>query len=109
MGFKENLKSELSYKDILVKELATLAGVNKKTLDNYLGVRRYMPPADVALKIAQALEVSVEYLITGEELSSNRTSLGPEIRDLIQNFKLVSENDRKFIIDIIQLLRNRGK
>jgi len=109
MGFKENLKSELNYKDMLVKELANLTGVNKKTLDNYLSVRGYMPPADVALKIAKALGVSVEYLITGNEISPGKTSFGPEILDLIQNFKLLSEDDRKLIVAIVQLLRNRGE
>ena len=60
------------------------------------------------VKIAQALRVSVEYLVTGEELTPSRLSHGPEIRDLIQNFKLLSEDDRKIVIAIIQLLRNRG-
>ena len=107
MGFKENLKSELSYQNMLVKELAAMTGMSKKTLDNYLSVRGYMPSADVAVKIAQALRVSVEYLVTGEELTAPRSSHGPEIRDLIQNFKLLSENDRKIAIAIIQLLRKR--
>ena len=109
MGFKENLKSELSYQDILVKELAARTGVSKKTLDNYLNIRGNMPSADVAVKIAQALGVSVEYLVTGDELTQPKSSLGPEIKDLIQNFKLMSEDDRKLVKAIIQLLRNRGK
>ena len=65
MGFKENLKSELSYQNMLVKELAAMTGISKKTLDNYLNARKYMPSADAAVKIAQALGVSVEYLVTG--------------------------------------------
>jgi transcriptional regulator with XRE-family HTH domain len=107
MGFKENLRSELSYQGKLVKELAAMTGISKKTIDNYLNVRGYTPSADVAVKIAQALGVSVEYLVTGEELSQARSSFGPEIRDLIQNFKSLSENDRQLIVSIIQLLQNR--
>ena len=109
MGFKENLKSELSYQDMLVKELATKTGISKKTIDNYLNVREYMPSADAAVKIAQALGVTVEYLVTGEELSTVRTSFGPEIRDLIQNYKLLNENDRKLVVAIVQILRERDK
>ena len=93
---------------MLVKELAAMTGISKKTLDNYLNARKYMPSADAAVKIAQALGVSVEYLVTGEELFPARSSLGPEIRDVIQNFKLLSEDDRKIAIAIIQILRNRG-
>jgi len=109
MGFRENLKSELSYQDMLVKELATMTGISKKTIDNYLNVREYMPSADAAVKIAQALGVSVEYLITGEELSTAKTSFGPEIRDLIHNFKQLNEYDRKLVITIVQILGNRDK
>ena len=108
MGFKENLKSELAYQDMLVKELASISGISKHTLDNYLNVRGYMPSADVAVKIARALGVSVEYLVTGEE-NVNKSSLGPEIRSLIQNFKLLNENDRKMVTSIMQLFKKKQK
>ena len=109
MAFKENLKSELSYKSILVKELAALTGISKKTLDNYLNVRRYIPSADAAVKIAHALGVSVEYLVTGDESLPARSSQGPEIKELIQDFKQLNEENRKFVKDIIQLLKTREK
>jgi len=109
MGFKENLKSELSFQDMLVKELAAQSGISKSTLDNYLGIRGYMPSADIAVKIAQVLGVSVEYLVTGEENSADKNALGPEIRSLVQNFKLLNEEDRKMVISILQLFRNRRK
>jgi transcriptional regulator with XRE-family HTH domain len=68
-----------------------------------------MPSAAVAVKIARALGVSVDYLVTGEEISSAKSSLGPEIWDLVQNFKQLSEDDRNLVISIVQLLGNRGK
>ena len=107
MGFKENLKSELAYQDMTVKELAALSGMSKSTLDNYLNVRGYMPPADAAVKIAGALGVSVEYLVTGEENPSDKSSNRAETRLLLQNFKLLSENDKKMIFGIVKLFRNR--
>lgn len=109
MAFKENLKSELSYKNVLVKELAALTGISKNTLDNYLNVREYMPPADVAVKIAHALEVTVEYLVTGEEKSPGRSSHGSEINELIQDFKQLNEDNRETIKDIINLLKAKEK
>jgi len=109
MGFKENLKSELSYQGMLVKELSNMTKISKKTIDNYLNVREYMPSAAAAVKIAQALGVSVEYLVTGEESSPTKASFGPEIRGLIQNFKLLSEFDRKLVVNIVQILKNRDK
>ena len=107
MAFKDNLKSELNYKDILVKELAATTGISRKTLDNYLNSREYMPPADVAVKIAQVLGVTVEYLVTGDDFSQYRSSFGTEIKELIQNFKNLSKYDRKIVISMMQLLKNR--
>ncbi|WP_038074598.1 helix-turn-helix domain-containing protein [Treponema sp. C6A8] len=71
MGFKENLKEELSYQGILVKELAEKSGVPKGTIDHYLAEKCTAPIAENAVKIAQALEVSVEYLVTGKEKNKN--------------------------------------
>jgi transcriptional regulator with XRE-family HTH domain len=63
MGFKQNLRKELDYKDIKVKKLSDKAGVKKGALEMYLGVRESMPPADVAVRIVKALGVTVEYLV----------------------------------------------
>jgi len=109
MAFKENLKLELSYKNILVKELAAKTGISKNTLDNYLNVRGYMPSAEAAVKIAHALDVTVEYLVTGEEISRGRSSYGSEINELIVDFKQLNEDNREMIKDIINLLKAREK
>lgn len=69
MGFKENLKIELDYKGMKVKELAFISGVNKRTLDQYLSSAAKMPSAENAVKIANALGVSVEYLVTGKNIN----------------------------------------
>ena len=67
MGFKENLKSELTFQDMLVKELSAKTGISKRTLDNYLRDNPANPTVENAVKIARALGVSVEYLVTGEK------------------------------------------
>ena len=109
VGFKENLKSELLYQGMLVKELAMKTGISRHTLDNYLNVRKNMPTADIAVKIAKVLGVTVEYLVTGEENQAEKFMLGSEIRALIQNFKLLSEKDQKMIIAITQLIKNQNR
>ena len=108
MAFKDNLKSELAYQDMLVKELAGKTGISRHTLDNYLNVREHMPTADAAVKIAQALGVTVEYLITGEEARTDKPALIPEIRALVQNFKQLCEDDRKKVIAIVQVFKNHS-
>lgn len=68
--FAERLRSEIEYKGLSQKEVASKAGIKKRALDMYVGSQSSMPPADVAVKIAQVLDVSVEYLVTGTELKS---------------------------------------
>jgi transcriptional regulator with XRE-family HTH domain len=72
MGFKENLKAELIYSGMLVKELAAKTGIKKHTIDNYLNTHNSIPSADYAVRIANVLGVSVEYLVTGQELKTKR-------------------------------------
>ena len=70
--FKQTLRDEMEYKDIRVKELALRTGISQRTLESYLGARGSIPPADVAVKIANALNVSVEYLVTGKRATEER-------------------------------------
>lgn len=67
MGFRENLKDELTFKDIQTKELAAKTGISLNTLNHYLVQNSASPSAENAVKIAAALGVSVEYLVTGKE------------------------------------------
>lgn len=101
MGFKQNLRKELDYKDIKVKELSDKADVKKGALEMYLGVRESMPPADVAVRIAKALGVTVEYLVNGAESSQEKAavSLNPALRQLIQSLEKLPEGDRKVVYE----------
>ena len=65
--FKQMLRDEMDFQDIKVKELSLRTGISQRTLESYLGARGSIPPADVAVKIAKALNVSVEYLVTGKK------------------------------------------
>ena len=106
MGFKENLKSELAYKNILVKELATISGINKRTIDNYLREEGSIPSADAAVRIAGALGVTVEYLITGnEQQERNYPPLSQEPRVVLKNLETLNKRDRKIVFNLIKSLR----
>jgi transcriptional regulator with XRE-family HTH domain len=102
MGFKENLKSELAYQGMLVKELAALSGVNQFSINSYLNSRGQIPSAEVAVKIADALGVSVEYLVTGKD-----TRLGNKSYSVARLFEQLTETERKFAIAFIKWLKNR--
>ncbi|MDR0442683.1 MAG: helix-turn-helix domain-containing protein [Treponema sp.] len=104
MGFRENLKQELSYNGMLVKELAETSGVPKRALDTYLlSEKASMPPADTAVRIARALQVSVEYLVTGEE----PVLVPHDISIIIKNLHRLGKKDRRVVAVIINALLER--
>jgi len=66
MGFRENLREALDYSGLEQKELAYKANVKLRNIENYLRELASIPSADKAVRIAQVLGVTVEYLVTGE-------------------------------------------
>jgi len=100
MGFNENLKGELEYKGMPVKELSHKTGIPKKTIDKYLLSKSSMPPADKAVLIAKTLDVTVEYLVTGiNKLEGNTTSeyFSPEMRSIKDCVESLAREERKLI------------
>ena len=111
MGFRENLKSQIQFSGMLVKELAVCSGVKKKTIDSYLGTRNYTPSVDSAVKIAKALGVSVEYLVTGTDIIKNRplSSLPKDIQEIIAASESLNANDRQIILKLARMLKKNQK
>jgi len=72
--FKYNLKERIEYKDLFVKELALRSGISKRTIDTYLDNRAVIPNAENAVKLAKALDTTVEYLATGKDTACNAAS-----------------------------------
>ena len=100
MSFRENLKQELNFSGMLVKELAAASGVQKRTLDTYLlSENPSMPPADAAVRIAKALGVSVEYLINGQE-----TAIPQDIHLITRNLQRLSKKNRKIVSVLVKAL-----
>lgn len=105
MGFRENLKDELVYQDLQTKELSNRTNISLNTLNHYLKNNSASPSVENAVKIANALGVSVEYLTTGKtshienpiperilQLSLKMRNLKNSDLDLIENFvKRLSE------------------
>ena len=109
MGFRENLKSQLEYSGILVKELASRTGVKKKTIDSYLGNRAYKPSVDNAVIIARTLGVSVEYLVTGTEIAKERpiSSLPIEVQETAFVSEKLNTRDRNIILNLARFLKSK--
>ena len=108
--FKTNLRTELDSLDLTVKELSARTGIPKGTLDCYLGARASIPPADIAARIANALGVSVEYLINGQEIKKQEKSLGYNynIGSIIKILVELSEKDLETILSLSRILKTQA-
>ncbi len=104
MGFKEILKNELTYKDIQSKELAAKTGISLHTINHYLAQNGNVPSAENALKIAQVLGVSVEYLMTGKN-SSFSDDIKPKVKKMIPQLNYLSDED----LDLLGTIAGRLK
>ena len=99
MGFGENLKQELAYNGMLKKELAAASGIHKRAIDTYVRTRASMPPADAAVKIAKALGVTVEYLVTGKD-----SSMSKEVNRISLSILNLNKRDRRLITSLVKAM-----
>ena len=64
---RTNLKAAISGSGLLVKEAAAMSGVNKRTLDKWLGSEETEPRAKDLYKVCVSLGVTMEEIVNGEE------------------------------------------
>ena len=107
MGFKENLKTELEYQGIKIKDLAEQSGVKRRTIDHYLMTNPQEPSVTNALKIAQALSVSVEYLVTGKELHG-KIPLTKDLLNFINGYLTLNGEQRDVVQEMVRVLREKN-
>jgi len=103
-NFKENLRDELDFQGVIVKELSARTQIPVATLDCYLRTQSVEPSAENAVKIARALKVSVESLVSGDDTETEkpRESLSREARELIRQIEALSSEQCKAILRLIK-------
>ena len=107
MSFRDNLKAELEYQDIQLKELAASTGISKNTLGNYLTGHNSIPNADSAVKIAKALGVTVEYLVSGKNPETSKKQSSPKLRKVIDSLENLDAVDIDSIHALIFAMQKR--
>jgi len=101
MSFRENLREAIDYSGLEQKELAHKAKISLRNIQNYLQENASIPSADKAVQIAQALGVTVEYLVTGTDSSKKNTAeseIDTEIRQLIKAIKNLPKAKQRILI-----------
>ena len=105
-SFRENLRNELDYQGIIIKELSARTGIPVATLDCYLGTRATIPSVEAAVKIAKALQVSVEYLVTGENTNPiKKKKCYREAKELVKQIENLNQEQSKVLIKLMTLFK----
>jgi transcriptional regulator with XRE-family HTH domain len=108
-GFRENLRNELDFQDVKVKELSDKCGIPKATLECYLRTQAVEPSAENAVKIARALRVSVEHLVSGGDDTGfgkprpafGRAAFGRETQEIIRRIENLNPEQRKAVLRLL--------
>ena len=102
-SFTIRLQSEIDYIGLNRKEFAAKVGIKKRALDGYLGPQQSMPPADTAVKMAAALGLSVEYLVTGKEYKQ-KTDISKylQFKDLLDDFAVLPAETLETLKQVIK-------
>lgn len=100
-AFWINVKKQLPYKNLEVKDLAYRAGIPYSTIINGMN-KNSMPHADIALKISKILGMSLESLL-GEDVivSDNSTSVN---QSTLEKQELALYRKNKILIDALEEL-----
>ena len=108
MSFKNNLKSELKYQDIQLKELSGRINIPYGTLLSYVNHQECIANIYVGYKIAKELKVSMEYLITGNPEDNYIKQYIPIYKELLFLPPSVINSFGKIIHFLYELYKNKG-
>jgi transcriptional regulator with XRE-family HTH domain len=97
-SFMENLISYLEGQDLTVSDLARKSGINDQTIYSWRNLDRF-PRLDYAIKIAEALGVSVDFLATGE---TKLYGLHPAQKKLLTIMNSLKDEDKWRLLGIVE-------
>ncbi|MCL2265298.1 MAG: helix-turn-helix domain-containing protein [Treponema sp.] len=103
MAFREKLRESLDFCGLEQKELAHKANISLRNIENYLRENASVPSADKAVRIAQVLGVTVEYLVTGTDSPTKSSAsilygIDNDIQQLLKSLKNLSKAKQHIII-----------
>ncbi len=91
MDFYDNVKKLVKKNNLTLRAFIESLGIN---YDSYNSCKKYsnLPRADEAVKIAKALDTSVEFLVTGEEPDQHKDELDQFKRRILElGFEIIRQ------------------
>ncbi|WP_296329603.1 helix-turn-helix transcriptional regulator [uncultured Treponema sp.] len=100
-SFKENVKDELQFQGLSVKELSAKTNIPYQTLENYLNSRASMPPADYACRIAKVLNTDVESLLGEKDIQNSVPEEKKQDRHILTLISRLNPENKKAVLQIL--------
>lgn len=100
-SFKENVKDELQFQGLSVKELSAKTNIPYQTLENYLNSRASMPPADYACRIAKVLNTDVESLLGEKDIQNSVSEEKKQERHILSLISRLNPDNKKAVLQIL--------
>ncbi len=112
MSFKENLKEAMYCKNLTTIQLAEMTGINSGTISSYLKTKNSMPPVDKALKLAKALDVSIDFLVNGfdgktESSIQQKSPFSIEVFKIAQKMNGLDKDELEIITNLIDFIKKK--
>lgn len=105
----KEIRKEKGWKQV---DLADKAGIDKNMISYYEN-EKYIPSADALIKIASALDVSIDYLliegIQKRSMWQQVDTIDPEILALLMSFNTLTDTERESIKNIIKSLITKNQ
>ena len=101
--FRDNLKEQIEYKGMIIKELAAKTGISKRTIDTYVDNRAVIPNAEIAVKLAEALDTSVEYLVKGVQ-AKTKIDVPKKTKQNYEKYKKIIDDLELVPLDYIPII-----
>ena len=106
MDFRDRLREEIAFSGLTYKELSAKTGISKRTIISYVSGQSCMPSADVAVKLAKALNTSVEYLILGEKSNSATKKSDERSRKLNHIYKDLTAAQKQLLVSVAEDIKS---
>lgn len=117
MGFWQKVDDELVYLGKSRKELALEAGIDASYISKGID-RNGIPIADTALRIARALNVTLEYLLDmesdekvqkePEDFSKTDLRIFKKYKDTLAQLENINQKERRVILQLIETIATRA-
>ena len=107
MDYIDRIKKLKNEKKITNDRLSELTGIPLGTLSKLLAGMNDSPKLANIIAIADALECSVDYLISGEPKNTNNYTLGNDEMSLIENYRALDGFGQELVRMIIEKERER--